>query len=270
MKPPTSIFDSPRLAVHYAYDRPPVHRHIIRAICDRLDTTARLGRALDIGCGAGLSSAALEPLAEIVVGIEPVRMMLTHRHAVAPRARFVVGQGERLPFSAAAFDLITAAGSINYADPDRFLAEAARVLAPCGTLVLYDFSAGRRLRAGRLLEDWCDAFETRYPPPPGYALDVRVLDYGAVGLRLEAYEQWDIAVPMNLASYLAYALGEMNVESAIERGAEEGEIRDWCERTLADVFGAQPQDVLFDSHVAYITLVRPNGIVIATNVGHHH
>jgi len=109
MEPSRSIYDSPRLAAQYAHDRPPVHPHIIRAIGEHLRLGARVGRALDIGCGAGLSTAALEPLAETVVGIEPVRVMLTHRHAVAPHALFLVGQAERLPFPAGAFDLMTAA-----------------------------------------------------------------------------------------------------------------------------------------------------------------
>ena len=56
----TSVYDSERLAAAYAFDRPPIHDKILRAA--RLDRQA--DRALDIGCGAGLSTAALAPLAE--------------------------------------------------------------------------------------------------------------------------------------------------------------------------------------------------------------
>jgi ubiquinone/menaquinone biosynthesis C-methylase UbiE len=42
--------------------------------------------------------------------------MLTHRRTVAPDAGFVVGQAERLPFATSSFDLVTAAGSLNYTD----------------------------------------------------------------------------------------------------------------------------------------------------------
>ena len=108
-----SIYDSPRLAAGYAYDRPPAHRRIIQRVRELLQITGRRTRALDVGCGAGLSTAALEPLAETMVGLEPVRTMLTHSRAVAPHALFLVGQAERLPSSAGAFDLITAAGSLN-------------------------------------------------------------------------------------------------------------------------------------------------------------
>jgi SAM-dependent methyltransferase len=248
-----SIYDSPRLAAKYAYDRPPVHQHIIRAIGAHLRLVAPLARALDVGCGAGLSTAALAPLAETVVGLEPVRAMLAHRRAVAPRARFLVGQAERLPFATGAFDLLTAAGSLNYADLGLFLPEAARVLAPGGALVIYDFSAGRRLREGSRLEEWFAAFERRYPFPPDYDLDVRNLAYGASGLRLEAHETMDVGVPMDLDGYVSYALGETNVEAAVVGGTPEAEIRGWCRGTLAPLFGAAALEVLFDCYVAYVT-----------------
>ena len=57
-------------------------------------------QALDVGCGAGLSTTALAPLARQVTGLEPVPAMLAHWRIVAPQARFVIGRAERLPFAA--------------------------------------------------------------------------------------------------------------------------------------------------------------------------
>src|SRR5215469_17550249 len=108
----TSVYDSERLAAAYAFDRPSVHQEFVRSA--GLSRTA--DRALDVGCGAGLSTAALVPLARHVIGLEPVSVMLMHRQAVAPDASFVVGQAERLPFAPRSFDLVAAAGSLNYAD----------------------------------------------------------------------------------------------------------------------------------------------------------
>jgi ubiquinone/menaquinone biosynthesis C-methylase UbiE len=156
-----SIYDSPRLAAGYAYDRPAVHRRIMETAKEYLRVTNRLGRALDIGCGAGLSTAALGSLAETVVGLEPVQAMLTHSRVVAPHALFLAGRAEALPFSAGAFDVIAAAGSLNYVDVDLFLPNAARVLAPGGVLVIYDFSVGRRARGGHRLDEWFAAFARR-------------------------------------------------------------------------------------------------------------
>ena len=129
---------------------------------------------------------------------EPAGAMLVHRRAVAPRASFVVGRAERLPFVTASFDLVTAAGALNYTDRDRSLAEIARVLAPAGVLAIYDFSSGRRSRHAASLGAWFDEFERRYPFPPGYAMDVQALEYGRVGLQLAAYEPFEVAIALDL------------------------------------------------------------------------
>jgi SAM-dependent methyltransferase len=248
-----SIYDSSRLASAYAHDRPAVHQRIVQSIGEHLRITkaTRLRRALDVGCGAGLSTAAIEPLAKTVVGLEPVLTMLKHGHSIAPQALFLVGQAEHLPFSSRAFDLVTAAGSLNYADLDLFLPEAGRVLAPGGALAIYDFSAGRRLRGSNRLGEWYSEFERLYPAPPGYFLDVRGLAYGRSGLRLDGYEELEVAVPMTVGSYLPYALSETSVELAISRGVPEAKIREWCRSTLDRVFGNESRDVLFDAYVAF-------------------
>jgi ubiquinone/menaquinone biosynthesis C-methylase UbiE len=123
--------------------------------------------ALDVGCGAGLSTAALTPLARQVIGIEPVSVMLTHRRTVAPQARFVISRAERLPFGSGSFDMVSAAGSLNYTDLSSALPEIARVLTPDGTFLLYDFSVGRTSVSGGELADWFASFEQRFPWPPG-------------------------------------------------------------------------------------------------------
>ncbi len=247
-----SISDSARLAEGYAFDRPPVHPLVARMIAAHLGIRAPRRRALDVGCGAGRSTAALEPLASAAVGLEPVRAMLTHRRAVAPRAGFVVGQAEELPFRAGTFDLVTAAGSLNYADLSRFLPDAGRVLAPGGTLVVYDFSAARRFRDDEALDRWFGAFERRWPFPAEYDLDVRTLDLARHGLRLAHFEAYEVALPFGLEAYLRYVMSETNVEQAIVDGAGAEGILGWCREGLAPLFGAAERDVLFTGYVAYV------------------
>jgi SAM-dependent methyltransferase len=246
------IYNSSRLATGYAYNRPAIHARLIEVARKRLDITHPLGRALDVGCGAGLSTVALGPLAQTVVGLEPAKAMLVHSHVVAPQALFLVGQAERLPFSAGTFDLIAAAGSLNYVDADLFLPEATRVLVPQGLLIIYDFSAGRRARGDGRLDQWFNTFEYRYPPPPDYELDVKNLPYGRFGLRLDGYEELEVGMPMRLSNYLCYVLSEANVEWAILHGQPEKEIREWCQGTLGDVFRDKGLEVLFEAYVACV------------------
>jgi len=246
------IYDSPRLAAGYAYDRPPVHRHIMQDVREHLQLTGRLQRALDVGCGAGLSTAALENISEIAVGLEPVRTMLAHCRSTAHNAFFMVGRAETLPFEAEAFDLITAAGSLNYADLDLFFPEAARVLKSSGHLIIYDFSGGRYMAGDHRLHEWFAMFESCYPSPPNYTLDVKHLDYRRFGLRLEAYKEMEVIVPMTFNAYLSYVLSEVRVELAIACGASVAEIQKWCRQTLLDMFGDTPRDISFTAYVAYV------------------
>lgn len=246
------VYQSTRLARGYAYDRPPVHREIIAKLREHLQLSEPLPYALDIGCGAGLSTAALEAVADSVFGIEPIAPMLQFRAAVTTTAHFAVARAEQLPFAVDSFDLLTAAGSLNYADLALFLPEAARVLNTNGVLAIYDFSEGKRLRGDERLEQWYAAFKQRYPSPPGYALDVRTLPYEAYGLRFNGYHKLEVTVPMTRASYLRYALSETSVEQAIARGEVEAEIEAWCRETLTEIFDETPCNVLFDAYIAFV------------------
>jgi ubiquinone/menaquinone biosynthesis C-methylase UbiE len=251
--PPIAVYNSARLAEGYAFARPPVHPRVIELIAARLHITQPLDYALDVGCGAGRSTDALAPIANVAIGIDPVFTMLTHCHAVAPCAQFAVSL-EPLPFADRSFDLITAAGSLNYADLDLFLPNAARVLKSNGTLVVYDFSAGRRFRDDDALDTWFAEFANRYPFQHGYKLDVRTLDYARFGLRFDAYHEFEIALPITASAYLRYVLSETNVERAIAHGESEDAIRDWCTRTIEEIFGTIAHDVLFTGYVAYVKL----------------
>jgi SAM-dependent methyltransferase len=246
-----SVYDSARLAAGYAFDRPPLHERILRAA--RLN--GPVGRALDVGCGAGRSTNALTPYARRVVGLEPVPAMLAHCRTVAPDASFVVGSAERLPFTSGAFELVTAAGSLNYTDLPLALAEIGRVLTGGGRFLMYDFSAGRRAVTGDALADWFAVFEHRYPSTPGWRpLSARTLPLPAAGLRLLGQVDVETHLPMSLDDYLRYVLSEVNVDSAIARGdCDAAGAEDWCRRTLAPVFAHGDVTVVFPGYVGTIS-----------------
>ena len=250
----TSVYDSERLAASYAFDRPPVHAQILKSA--RLGGRARC--ALDVGCGAGVSTAALAPLTERVVGLEPIATMLAHRRKVAPEASFVTGSAEELPFAARSFDLVAAAGSLNYTDLPSALAEVARVLTYDGTFLLYDFSEGRRSLTDDALATWFESFEQRFPWPAGWQqLIVRELPLTSSGLRLCDYTDVEVRLPMTCEAYLRYVVHEVNVDSALTRGVcSEEDAQDWCRRTLRQVFDDSELTVVFRGYLATLALVQ--------------
>ena len=122
-----TLFASPTLAAGYARSRPAVHPRVIDRVRRHLGVSERLRCAVDIGCGAGLSTRPLADVARTAVGIEPLEPMLAWTREVATDSKFVVGLAESLPLESGSADLMTAAGSLNYADLGKFFPEARRV-----------------------------------------------------------------------------------------------------------------------------------------------
>jgi SAM-dependent methyltransferase len=240
------------IAAGYATARPPVHAPIIDRLVRYLGSRLPVIRALDVGCGAGLSTRALRPVADRRIGIEPAEPMLSWSFRVDPDAAFAVSQAESLPFAAESVDLITAAGSLNYVDLDRFFPEALRVLVRGGVLAVYDFGQGTRAIDSPALEGWFARFRLRYPAPHGHArhLDPALLAAIPSGFRMDDQQSFDVAVPLTRAAYMNYILTEVNVAAAVRSGNGEEEIRRWCEGTLESVFGNTTLEVLFPAWLA--------------------
>lgn len=237
------------MAAGYAQRRLPVHPHIIAAIEQR---TGRVGRALDVGCGSGLSTAALSPMADERIGIEPSKAMLRWSHTVAPGAYFVTGTAEELPLRTHSCDLVTAAGSLNYVDLSRFFPEAYRVLQNEGLLAVYDFSGGRTCRETPALHRWYEEFLARFPPPACRELDPESLHADRYGFQTWHSERFEVTLPVTFDHYTEYVLTETNVEAALEAGAGENEIRDWCRKTLTPVFSGGDRHVVFSCYLALL------------------
>ena len=244
----TNSFSQPGMAAGYARFRPPVHRKILeRALVPGL----AVPRALDVGCGAGLSTQALAGFADVAIGMEPIAAMLPNQ------PNFFAGAAEAIPVMNASIDLITAAGSLNYANLNRFFLEAARILRDGGLLMVYDFEPGRSFRVSRNLDEWFNTFVERYPWPPHDAIDLNpeILRDVAAGFRLKNQERFEIATALDREFYLEYMLTETNVAFALRRGIARQEIRSWCARTLDEFWHEGSREILFRSYFACLAKI---------------
>jgi ubiquinone/menaquinone biosynthesis C-methylase UbiE len=97
-------------------------------------------RALDVGTGAGALAFALAPLVREVVGLDPVPELLDLARARArSNTEFVEGDGAALPFPDACFDLAGTHRTLHHlAQPERVVAELARVTRPGGHVLVVD------------------------------------------------------------------------------------------------------------------------------------
>ncbi|WP_408908041.1 methyltransferase domain-containing protein [Streptomyces albidoflavus] len=94
---------------------------------------------VDVGCGAGRAVGELAGRGVHAVGVDPGRAMLAAARERWPGAEFREGTAERLPFADAGVHGYRADKVFHIlAEPARAVAEARRVLAPGGRIVLVD------------------------------------------------------------------------------------------------------------------------------------
>ncbi len=217
----------------YAAARPPVHRRVVDLMAQR---GALTGVVLDVGCGSGLSTKALDGIARKRIGVEPAEAMVRLADGVSPGAAFAVGRAEALPLRAASVVWITAAGALNYVDLPAFFGEAARILNPAGGVAVYDFSPGKVMRGSDSLTKWFQQFIARYPwaPAEALALDPEILGQLGMGFGVESAERFAVGIELTRAFYVSYMMTESNVAYALRRGVYEAEIRNWIESTLPE------------------------------------
>jgi len=113
-------------------------------------------RLLDIGCKEGRFSGQLAPMASLIVGLD---VALPRRRYPGDNQRFVLGDGQALPFAPGTFDYVLMNDVLEHIADDAAAARCAvTVLAPGGRLWLStpasQFSVGPAWVTARFERAW--------------------------------------------------------------------------------------------------------------------
>jgi len=167
------------------YDESRMHRHLAERVAGFCDLDG-VRDVLDVATGTGLVLRALvaassAPLRATGVDLSPA--MLDAARGALPGATFVLADAAALPLEDRSVDLVTCVTALHLVpDPDRVLAEWARVLRPGGRAVTATFTGfGRPMTPRRAFPVHHDRFAT-----PGL-LAARA---GTAGLRLTRHTAW--------------------------------------------------------------------------------
>ena len=230
----TNYFTSAPAAERYARARPDVHPAIMARVAPRL---GGVERALDVGCGTGMSTVALAALAGSVAGVDPSRQMLrwARQH---PRVRYAASPAEALPFRAGAFGLVSAGMAFHWFDRPRFLAEARRVLRGEGWLLVYNAWFDGRMRENAAFAGWFgERYLARYPNPPRHSSAPSPEDAKVGGFALVEKMDVEQDVTLSPAALADYLSTQSNVIAAVEHGRESlDEALGWLMRSLEPLF----------------------------------
>ena len=248
------LFEHDRVAAGYASARPHLHGEVFARVKDLIRPAVPFPRALDVGCGTGLSSVALCGLARDVTGVDAAVPML-RQASRGDHVHYLASSAEELPFRSGSFDLIAACGSIDWVDRSRFLPRAAELLVAGGWLVPLDFGDAGRSPEMPDLERWYrDVFHKACPTPA--AGDPRVTAREAEGFGFTAPADHDFVThcTFTAARYSDFLMTESSVIAAVEYGKRPpGEIRAWLEEELSPLFAGESRRITF---TGYIQILR--------------
>jgi len=239
-------------AERYGKGRPYFHPRIIKRLKERLSLGEPFERALDVGCGSGLSTIALKEIAARVVGVDSSAEMI----ALAPKnsgIEFEVADAEHLPFAEGEFDLLTVSQAIHWFDRARFLREARRVTCAGAWLIIFDnYFAGSENGA---FNAWHEkSYLERYPSPPREWAWFSAENTATPGFQLIDHEVLSHAISFSLETLIDYFATQSNIIAPVEGGQETiDETCAWLRSDLRPFFEtSSTNDFLFNAPIWYL------------------
>jgi SAM-dependent methyltransferase len=233
-----NFFNSQSAAGRYPRGRPYFHPLVVERIRSFLPAAKPIARAVDVGCGTGLSAVALKSIAAEVVGVDaaPEMVALAERRG---RVRYALADALRLPFGESEFDLMTLSSAFHWLEREKVLKEAYRVLRPGGWLVVYDNYFSGRMEGRPAFQTWyVESYLTKYPPPPRAKSTFGGEDSGGEDFHLAGREQYQNSVSFSVGGLVDYLTTQSNVIAAVEGGGEDIEgVRLWLRDGLNPLFG---------------------------------
>jgi SAM-dependent methyltransferase len=208
------FYDQPRLAAAGRYAQSPEWQAVLTCL------PRTTGRALEIGAGHGIASAALARAGWQVTALEPDPSELVGAGAIRKLAAeggldivVVEGFGEQLPFADGEFDLVFARQVLHHArDLGQLCRELARVVRPGGTvLAVREHVISKTADLPKFLA--AHPLHKLYGGEHAYRLDEYRASFNAAGLRLDR-ELTPLESPINFAPHTREALREEMVRRA--------------------------------------------------------
>jgi SAM-dependent methyltransferase len=252
---PPNYFAHVSSADRYALGRPYYHPLVIERLV-KFTRIPRFARALDVACGAGLSTRALAAVADKLDAIDNSPAMLAHA-PLLPNVTYQQGAAENLPFAENTFDVISVSSAFHWFDQDQFLREAARVLKPRGWLCIYKNVFTGEMRENADFKPWLsDVYLAKYKTPPRERKRLTCEYTVEFGLNLAGRESVPNDVPLTCEQLTAYFLSQSNVIAAVEHGTESIEdVEAWIDQGVGPFFNQPVGTFVFTSDIHY--LVKP-------------
>ena len=250
-------FDSKRIALGYA-KRPWLHKSVIEQLlrdCN-FDDTYKFRNGLDVGCGAGLSTKALRLICDNVTGTDIADSMIDvcrDLYGEDKAYTFYVAKAEEAKVPDNKYDIVTAAGCINWVDENKFMANMLDVMENNGLIVIYDFGITDKMPGNEAYTTWYrNEYLKRFPKPfrkENKWTQENIPD----GFVMEKQTDYDMEYDFELEAFVDFMLIQSNVNAQIESGCITAEeTKDWMRASLAPIFENYKKQLVFRGYSWYI------------------
>lgn len=248
-------FDSKRIAAGYA-KRPWLHQHVMEQVKRDLKLTEPFQKGLDVGCGAGLSTKGLRLLCNQVTGtdispamIEVCKEIYQNDHSYD----FYAAKAEETRIPDVPYDIVTAAGMVNWVDTEHFLQNMSQVLRNRGYLIIYDFWISDRMSGNQDYTEWYqNEYLKRYPKPPRKENIWTQQDLTKDFLMGKQISH-EMSHEFTLEDFIDFMMIQSNVNAKVEKGEQtEEEVRKWMKQSLEPIFQNKKQAHIFEGYNWYI------------------
>ncbi len=250
-------FDSKRIALGYA-KRPWLHKSVIEQLlrdCN-LDSSYKFKNGLDVGCGAGLSTKALHLICDKVTGTDIADSMVEVCRDLYEKDSsysFYVAKAEETKVPDKKYDIVTAAGCINWVDENKFMVNMDEVVEDNGLIVIYDFGITDKMVGSKAYTTWYqDEYLKRFPKPFRKENMWTQADLPD-GFIMEKQTEYDMEYEFELESFVDFMLIQSNVNAQIESGSiTTNEAKKRIETSLSPIFEHSPKQLIFHGYSWYI------------------
>lgn len=249
-----NFFSAKSAVERYSKGRPYFHPIVIERIKKFLSLNKPLSRALDVGCGTGLSTMALKEIAREVVGVDASREMIALAER-DPRIEYFVASAEQLPFRDAEFEIATLSSAFHWLDREKFLKEADRVLRLGGWLIVYDNYISGQMEENTGFQTWYrECYLKKYPPPPRTWPAFTAEDSANADFHLLGKVHYQNSISLSVEGLVDYLVTQSNIIAAVECGNEEiGDVRRWLTEGIEPLFGGRKEgNFLFNGPIWYL------------------
>ena len=246
------LFDSQRIASGYAYDRPWLHKSVIEQIKVDYADKIPFQNGLDVGCGAGLSTKALKLICNKVTGtdISDEMVHMCRTQYAGSGFTFYTARAEDTEMPQTPYDIVTAAGVVDWVDRDRFLENMKQVMATNAPLIIYDFWISDKMIENSAYTEWYHGkYLANFPKPPRNENEWKQNDIPKC-FSFVKQTVCQMEYEFDMASFIRFMMTQTNISSKIESGCmTEEEVRKWLQETLKPIFEGLRRTLVFDGYI---------------------